>query len=218
MKVSVVIPAYNEQGRVGKVVKAAVECDIVDEVVVVDDGSEDATAEEARRAGARVIVSPKNLGKGSALKIGISSTDADIYVLLDADLINFNCEHIHALVDPLLKDPKVGMTLGRFRSGRLATDLSQVIAPNISGQRALRRELARKIPDVRGYGYAIEIFLNDFARHNGYRIKYVDIIGASHVMKEEKIGLIAGFIYRLKMYYDIVKYLLFRSFRAVNFK
>lgn len=217
MKVSVIIPAYNEQGRVGKVVKAAVECDIVDEVIVVDDGSEDATADEARRAGAKVIISPKNLGKGSALKIGISNTDADIYVLLDADLINFKSEHIRELLDPLLNDPQIGMTVGRFRDGRLATDLSQIIAPNISGQRALRRELAKKIPDIRSYGYAIEIFLNDFARNNGYRIKYVDIRGASHVMKEEKIGLIAGFMFRLRMYYDILKYLILRTFKAVDF-
>lgn len=217
MKVSVIIPAYNEQGRVGKVVRAAVDCDVVDEVIVVDDGSEDATADEARQAGARVIVSPKNLGKGSAIKIGIANTTADIYVLLDADLINFTCEHIRALVEPLQEEPELGMTLGRFRQGRLATDLSQIIAPGISGQRALRRELAENLPDIRRYGYAIEIFLNDFARKNGYRIRYIDIKGASHVMKEEKIGIVAGFLFRMKMYYDIVKYLFLRTLNAVDY-
>jgi glycosyltransferase involved in cell wall biosynthesis len=67
--IGAVIPAYQEGGRIGEVVRRALA--FVDQVVVVDDGSTDGTAEEARAAGARVVRHPTNLGKGQAIRTGI---------------------------------------------------------------------------------------------------------------------------------------------------
>ncbi len=80
-----VIPAYNEEGRVGKVVSSTKK--FVNAVIVVDDGSTDGTAREAKKAGARVIRLVKNLGKGHALREGVMRAKklGGEIVMLDAD-------------------------------------------------------------------------------------------------------------------------------------
>ena len=71
--VSIVIPAYNEEATVAKVVSVARKLSYVDEVIVVDDGSTDRTVEEAENAGATVISHIMNEGKGSAIKTGFKN-------------------------------------------------------------------------------------------------------------------------------------------------
>jgi glycosyltransferase involved in cell wall biosynthesis len=86
MRTFAVIPAYNEAGRVGDVVRRA--CASVAGVVVVDDGSSDGTAEEARQAGASVVRHELNRGQGAALRTGTETAlalGAEIVVHLDAD-------------------------------------------------------------------------------------------------------------------------------------
>lgn len=86
MKVFAVVPSYNERGRIGAVVRALLPR--VHRVIVVDDGSADGSADEARAAGADVVRHVLNRGQGAALKTGTSlavSEGADIVVHFDAD-------------------------------------------------------------------------------------------------------------------------------------
>jgi glycosyltransferase involved in cell wall biosynthesis len=83
--VSVVIPAYNEEEAIGAVVAAALSRAPWREVLVVDDGSGDRTAERAEAAGARVVRHPYNKGNGAAVKTGIREAQGDVVLLLDAD-------------------------------------------------------------------------------------------------------------------------------------
>lgn len=215
--VAVIIPAYNEEPRVGSVVKAAIDSGVADRVVVVDDGSTDRTAEKATLSGAEVLRKNKNEGKGAAVQDGIKSVEADIYILLDADLYGLKPMHIKKLLEALLRDPKNGMALGRLTGGRLATNISHFFTPNITGQRAMRRELALKLPDLKPLGFAVELFLNDFCRKNGYRLVYVNLEGLSQYLKEEKIGLLKGFLFRLKMYWDIIRYFYLKACGKISF-
>lgn len=82
----VVIAAFNEESRIGTTVEAAGRLPEVEDVWVVDDGSRDDTAHEARRRGARTISLPRNAGKGRALMEGLRRVRADAVVLIDADL------------------------------------------------------------------------------------------------------------------------------------
>src|SRR3990172_10937021 len=84
--VSVLVPAFNAEARIGATVRAAFGLPGVEQVIVVDDGSDDSTAAAARQAGAEVVALPRNLGKGGALAAGIPSARGEIVLLLDADL------------------------------------------------------------------------------------------------------------------------------------
>ena len=99
--IAAAIPAYNEEATIGSVVLKARKH--VDEVIVIDDGSADATSEVARLAGAKVIRHENNLGKGAALKAAFdwaSKANADVLVTLDADG-QHNADEIPSLVRPI---------------------------------------------------------------------------------------------------------------------
>jgi glycosyltransferase involved in cell wall biosynthesis len=83
--VSVVIPAFNEEQAIGEVVREVLSQHPWREVLVVDDGSSDRTAERAAEAGARVVRHPYNKGNGAAVKTGIREAQGEVVLLLDAD-------------------------------------------------------------------------------------------------------------------------------------
>ncbi len=206
MRTVVVIPAYNEIATVGEVVRVARSCSGVSEVVVVDDGSTDATALAATSAGARVVVMPQNQGKGAAMWAGVREAgNAEVILFLDADLIGLTVEHVRALLDPVISG-QAEMTIGIFKIGRFSTDLAQVVAPYLSGQRAIRRRLLESMPDLEISRFGVEVALTRYARRSGIRVLDVMLPGASHRMKEEKLGLVQGFLARMKMYWEIIKY------------
>jgi len=85
MKTSIVIPAYREAGIIGPVIQS-IFCLLPNaEIIIVDDGSDDDTAEVARRAGAVVYSHPYNIGNGAAVKTGIRKATGDLIVMLDGD-------------------------------------------------------------------------------------------------------------------------------------
>lgn len=216
LEVIVIIPAFNEEGRVGRVVETVVNSGVADLTIVVDDGSTDKTAEEARKSGAYVIKKPVNEGKAAALETAIKKFEANKYLFIDADLYGLKEEHLRKMLEAL-EDKDVGMVLGRLSKGRLATNISHTITPYITGQRALKRDLVKSLPNLSKFGFAIEVFLNDFCKKRGYEIVYVDLEGVSQYLKEEKSGIFSGFLFRLKMYADILGYLIKKYLGLVKF-
>lgn len=205
VKVAAIIPAYNEAGRIGNVLKAVNAVDDIFEIIVVSDGSTDNTANEARAAGSKIKVLelPSNRGKGAALLAGLEATTAQILVLLDADLIGLTPRHVKDLLEPVLVDG-APMTIAVFEQGRLATDLAQKIAPFLSGQRAVQRQLLEQIPELDVSRFGVEVALTQYVHDQhipAVRVTWQDI---THVMKEEKLGLTKGFGARLKMYQEIL--------------
>lgn len=205
MKVAVVIPAYNEAERIGAVIGAALACPDADDVVVVDDGSEDDTSEAAKEYGVRVIVLPKNKGKGGAMATAVAETDADVLVFIDADLQGLRPKHITALIKPLMEDERLMITAGRFKGGRLATNLSQMVVPSINSQRAIRRSLLEQVPDFRDSRFGVETLINNYVKRNKIQMMEIPLEGVAQYLKEEKHGLVKGVGNRAKMYGDIIK-------------
>jgi len=75
----------------------------------------------------------------------------------------------------------------------------------LSGQRAIKRQFLENIEEMEISRFGVEIALNRHAEKNKLRVVNVPLENMSHVMKEEKLGLIRGFYARLKMYFDILK-------------
>jgi len=203
VKVAAVVPARNEAPRIASVLQVLLAAPSVHEVIVVDDASTDGTAEVARgTSGIRASVLSRNIGKGGALRVGVLATEADVVAFLDADLVGLTPAHIEALVLPVVAE-ETHMTVGLFQGGRYVTDLSQLLVPYISGQRALRREVFLAVPGLDRARFAVETMLTRYAKAARLRVKHVPLRGVTHIMKEEKHGLIRGLWDRLHMYHDI---------------
>lgn len=209
-KVCLVIPAFNEAPRIGKVLSTVISSGCFTQIIVVDDGSLDDTAKEAyaQVATARnqdidmsVIIQGENQGKAAAMKTGVEATDAGIICFIDADLTGITIEHIRDLVTPVVGG-RFQAARAIFKGGRKRTDLAQQINPDLTGQRCLDRDLLRDLNW--GSNYQIEKNLEWHVKSQG--VKFLDIAweGASQVTKEEKFGLLAGWKKRLSMYCDIL--------------
>ena len=136
----IVIPAYNEEKLIGKVLEsclAAKKQGLVREVVVVNDGSTDKTAEVAAKAGARVISTGRR-GKGEAVYEGIKECKkmkAEIMLTLDADLLNLHKNHIRQLIGKVSK-PGKSMAVMEVWEGKAKESLDKCVKE--SGQRAIK--------------------------------------------------------------------------------
>ncbi|MDA8066510.1 MAG: glycosyltransferase family 2 protein [Thermaerobacter sp.] len=205
-KVSVVIPAYNEEKTLGAVLDVLHQVELIDDILVVSDGSTDGTVQVAKEHRARVLELQPNRGKGGAMQAGVKATFADVVLFLDADLMGLKPEHVRDLLRPVLQG-EVDMSVGVFDGGRPITDLSQAMAPYLSGQRAVRRHVLESLFDLDLSRFGAEVALTRFFKRRGARWAEVALTDMTHVMKEEKLGLVKGFVARMKMYWEIAKYL-----------
>ena len=215
LSVCAVVPAFNEARRVGAVLDALDGAERVSQIVVVDDGSGDDThavaqAHSAAKTGKlRALRLDANRGKGAAMRAGAEATDAPILVFFDADLIGLTPTHVNALVAPVAANRAV-MALGVFRHGRGVTDLAQFLVPNISGQRAIRRDVFLAIPCLTKSGFGVELAITHHVQDEGLPIERVVLEGVTHPMKEEKLGLLRGARDRFRMYRQMLPYMVRR--------
>ena len=178
-------------------------------VILVDDGSTDGTAEAAAAADSRleVLRTQVNQGKAAALLLGIQAANSDLIAFLDADLIGLRPDHIDDLIRPVLTG-ECDMTLGLFRGGRLRTDLAHRTTPYLSGQRCLRWGPFRDTPLLADARYGVEVALSLHARRRRLRVRSVVWNGVTHVTQPEKHGAVRGDLSYLRMYAEILFYLI----------
>lgn len=211
MKVVAIVPAYNEGPRVAAVTSVLKRCALIDRVLVIDDGSQDNTAEAARATGVDVLTLPRNMGKGAAVAKGIKATDSEVILLMDADLVGLTEKHVNDLVVPVLNG-QADMTIGMFRGGRVLTDLAQMVTTFLSGQRALKRSLFEP-SELEDTEYGLETILTQIANEKSLIVKKVFLDELTQVVKEEKMGVSEGMRTRFKMYWHVIKQVFKRAFR-----
>jgi glycosyltransferase involved in cell wall biosynthesis len=212
VRVSVVIPALNEEAAIGGVVRE-VPRDLVDEIIVVDNGSTDRTAEIAAAAGARVVREPIR-GYGAACRAGaLAAGDTDVLVFLDGDRNEDPAELLRVLGPVLAGEAdlvlgsRVGgaargaLTLQQRVGNRVVTALVRVLyglrLTDIGPFRAIPARALRELGmEHRTYGWPVEMVVK--AARRGYRIVEVPVscrqrLGRSKVAGTLKGSVLAGY-------------------------
>jgi glucosyl-3-phosphoglycerate synthase len=210
--IAVVLPALNEEETVGtiveRIVKLADDTRLIDDIVVVDSGSTDRTAERAAAAGARVahrdeIIPdlPSRPGKGEVLWRSLHATTADIVVYVDADLTDFRPHYVTGLLGPILSDPSVQLVkafydrplagvspVGGGRVTELVArpllnaylpELAGVVQP-LAGEYAARRSLLERLRFAPGYGVETGLLIDTVLAHGIDAVAQVDLGERGH--------------------------------------
>jgi len=201
VRTTAIVAAYNEEGTIADVLRALTASPLIDEVIVVSDGSEDATVEIARTFdGIRTVALRENHGKGYAMAVGVATASNDTLFFCDGDMYNVTEEHISALVNPVLRGD-CDMNIGVRNRGDVANflHLRMKCGPILSGIRVMRREVFETVPAQYQSHFKIEAALNCFCARAGYRQQETVIHDLGHVIKESKRGLADGLQARWKM-------------------
>ncbi|MFD7230801.1 glucosyl-3-phosphoglycerate synthase [Streptomyces sp. NPDC059881] len=228
--VSVVLPALNEEATVGEIV-AVIRRELmtdavplVDELVVIDSGSTDRTAEVAARAGARVVHRdailprvPAVAGKGEVLWRSLLVTSGDIVCYVDADLREFSADFVSGIVGPLLTDPGVQFVKAMYdrplagtpgQGGRVTElvarpllnlhwpQLAGFVQP-LGGEYAGRRSLLERLPFPVGYGVELGLLVDALHTVGLDALAQVDVGERLHRHQDgQALGRMAAAIYR----------------------
>lgn len=229
--VSVVLPALDEEATVGEIVEVirrelveGLATPLVDELVVVDSGSSDRTAEVAAKAGARVVHRDSILpripalpGKGEVLWRSLLATTGDVVCFVDADLRDFSASFVSGIVGPLLTDPQVQFVKAMYdrplgdapgQGGRVTElvarpllnlhwpQLAGFVQP-LGGEYAVRRSLLERLPFPVGYGVELGLLVDALHTVGLDALAQVDVGVRLHRHQDgQALGRMAAAIYR----------------------
>jgi len=186
-KISVIVPAFNEEKSLSDVLSKLKGLETIDEIIVVDDGSRDNTAQVAQDLGARIISHPYNMGNGAAVKTGVRNATGDVLLFLDGDgqhspedipKLLAHIDRFDMVVGARTKESKVSLfrSFGNFWLTKVANYLSGTKIPDLtSGFRAIKRErmleFLHLLPNKYSYPTTITLAL----LQSGYWVKYVPL-------------------------------------------
>jgi glycosyltransferase involved in cell wall biosynthesis len=207
--VSVIIPAFNEEEPIAGVVREVSATKIPADIIVVDNGSTDQTANRAREAGARVVKAPRGYGRACAAGVAALRPESEIVVFLDGD--GSDCpELMNQLVDPIVAE-KYDFVIGSRTRGRReqgSMNLQQIVSGRIAGWlmsilygvrytdmcpfRAIRRATLEKLGmREQTYGWNLEMQMK--AARAGLRILEVPVNHRRRAGGESKVsGTVRG--------------------------
>jgi glycosyltransferase involved in cell wall biosynthesis len=218
LKITALVAAYNEEEKISFTINALKKIDLINEIIVVDDGSTDSTKLKAESLNVKVIDFPKNLGKGKALNLAIEKIEADIVVLVDGDVADSAFE-IRKLIEPVLKG-EADMAIADFPKAETKGGFGFVkklskwgikklsgldVNEPLSGQRVIREDVLKRVGKFET-GFGIETALTIDAARLGFKIIEVPV-NMSH--SETKRDL-SGFIHRGKQLLDVLRVILKR--------
>ena len=220
-RVTAIVPAYNEERTIAGVLAVLTASPVLDEILVVDDGSTDRTVEVVRTnfSQVQVISREKNGGKGGALWIGALFAKNPVLLFCDADLTGLSVSHIADLVDPVVKG-KVRMVAGVIEKMAAWKDTSwgrkhgpfsepawisgsdpfSEFMKGIGGQKVLLRQDFLQIPGIAGSGYGVEHVIINYFKANGLPLEYYVLRGVGHVWKLDKWGIVRGLPKEIKAF------------------
>ena len=202
---SCIIPAHNEAARIGAVLSVVTAHPLIDEVIVVDDGSIDGTAAVARNfPEVRLIRTASNKGKSSAVCDGIRVSTGSFLMLLDADLLGLTARDLARLIEPVTSG-RADFSISLRRNALMPWRL--IGLDYVSGERVLpvcivaeHLDAIKKLP-----GFGLEVYLNDLILKSRSRIKVVDWNAVDSPYKVRKYGIWKGLLGEVRMLMNIAE-------------
>jgi glucosyl-3-phosphoglycerate synthase len=204
IRVSVCVPARDEAATLAGVLSPLLD-PVIDEVIVVDDCSTDATGPIAEALGARVVRRDARPGKGAAMTEALRVATGDVVVFVDADVHNFGLHFVTWLVEPLLADDSLVLVKGTYArpgdGGRvtelLARPLLRRFMPELSflrqplaGEVAVRRSALDGLALEPGYGVEIGMLIDVARRYGPGAIAQVDL--GERIHRNRPLAELAG--------------------------
>lgn len=220
-KLLAVIPVYNEEDRIVATVNGLKEIDLVDEILIVNDGSTDNTQMIIEKLNVRHIVFQKNMGKGYAMRRAIEEMEYDYIAFVDGDLGETSKE-MKKLIIPVISEG-VDFTIAKFPKAREKGGFGFVkalakkgvyfytkreIDTTLSGQRVYKREVMEAM-DYIPNRYGIEVAMTIQALNSNFTFKEIPV-NMTHRYTDRSIK---GFVHRGKQFFDILKTLIIMGFR-----
>lgn len=215
MKISCIIPVYNEATRVSAVLDAVSGHGLVDEIIVVNDGSTDNSEEILKkRTDIKLISYPVNKGKTHAMKLGFEAARNELVMTIDSDLVGLRREDISALATPIT-DGKADMTITLRKNSLWIFKLFGL--DFVSGERIFKKSIMGDLNQLENLpGFGLESFLNDILINGGLKLVVVNWKNVITPRKSVKFGFWAGVKGDFKMVLEIISVLgfwgMFRQF------
>jgi len=183
---SAIIPVFNEEKTVGKVIKTLLNSRLVSEVICINDGSWDRSLDVLKEFGKRIILInfKKNQGKGAAVAAGIKRAKGKYLLFCDSDLINFTPEHVQAMIEPILNnEAKVVLAVPTSNpKGKYNRNQVYLAGERVYPRKALLPHL-KKLERTKGAGGS-EVFLNTLFSKK--ETKIIPLIGLIKPRKDDK--------------------------------
>lgn len=209
--VTAIVPAYNEEATVGEVLQVILSSPLVDELICINDGSEDETLSEISKFASKIkiINLEQNRGKGFAMTQGINQAKGEVLLFLDSDFTNLNTKHIELILDPILKKEC------RVVMGMLEVKPIHKMFENLTGQRVYyKSDLLPHLEYISKSKYGVETYLN--GAFNKKETKKVVITGLLSLPKYRKFDQNTALNTYLKESVDIVRVLLDKKYISMR--
>ncbi len=189
-KVTAIICAFNEEKTIEFVIRSASANYLIDELIVVNDGSTDNTGKIIERLKGDISITDihftENKGKGYAMATGVEKAINEAIVFIDADLSELNQDHYYQLLIPIMED-KADMVLGQATE----TLINYSVNPfkSLSGQRALwKKDILPIVGKMKHSRFGVETLINLFYQSQGKTVNYVMLKGLKHPTKFDKVS------------------------------
>ena len=224
-RVVVVVPVYNEEDKIKDTIDGLKKIDLIDEIVIINDGSKDSTGEIIKDLDVSIVAMAKNYGKGYAIKSAIKRVDYDYIAFIDGDL-GYTSIEVEKLLKPVISD-EVDFTIAKFPTTSKCSKIKggfgfvkklakkgvylytkKEIDTSLSGQRVYKRKVIEDI-DYMPADYGIEVAMTIQALKAGYRFKEVPV-NMTHRYSNRSLQ---GFKHRGKQFFQIFKTLIIMFFR-----
>jgi len=205
-KISCIVPIYNEATRVGSVLDALSKHSLIDEVIVVNDGSTDNSEELLKqRSDIKLISYQKNRGKTLALKEGLKATQNDLVILIDSDLVGLDAQAISTLVEPVIKN-QADITISLRKNALLVYLFFNL--DFVSGERVFNKNILGNLDILDTLPkFGFESYLNQIIIAKKLRLTVVYWPKVVSPRKAVKEGSYAGIVGDFKMVRQIIKLL-----------